>query len=184
MRLKEYNKRPCSLAGDDITVYLAFDNRVTALPDWVSGYEATDLTFTNSNNVTYVVYSKDFASGETVSLGQNGQSSGCVNYTVLVKALDEETTTEPTTPELTTVPPTTEPVESNIVWGDANLSGVVEIADAVAIMAYVTNAEKNPLSAEAQKNADVYQNGDGIAVTDAVSVQKYLTKLISVLPES
>ncbi len=174
------------VAGDDVTVYLAFDARVTTLPDWVSEYTATDLTFTSSNEVTYVVYSKDFASGETVTLGQNGQSSGCVNYTVLVKALDEESTTEPatepTTPEATTEPTTTPSTE--IVWGDANGDGEVLVNDVILVMSYVANPDNSAITAEGMSNSDVYQNGDGLAVTDATAIQKYLTKLIPSLPES
>ncbi len=73
---------------------------------------------------------------------------------------------------------------ADFVAGDANCSGQVDIADAVAIMAYVTNSTAAPLSGQALDNADVYQRGDGVGITDAVSVQKYLTKLISSLPES
>ncbi|MBE6862758.1 MAG: rhamnogalacturonan lyase [Ruminococcus sp.] len=170
-------------AGADMAVYVLMDSRVTPLPSWLSDWENTGLTAASSNDVTFNAYRLEVKSGEKVTLGQNGQSASCVNYVVFGKAADEVGTIEPTT-EPETVPPATEPVESGIVWGDANLSGDVEIADAIAIMAYVTNAETYPLSAEAKRNADVYQNGDGVAVTDAVSVQKYLTKLISVLPES
>lgn len=73
---------------------------------------------------------------------------------------------------------------ADFVAGDANCSGQVDIADAVAIMAYVTNSTAAPLTGQALDNADVYQRGDGVGITDAVSVQKYLTKLISSLPES
>jgi len=72
----------------------------------------------------------------------------------------------------------------DILYGDVNNSGDVEVADAIAVMSYVTNAEKFPLTAEQQAAADVYQSGDGVGINDAVSIQKYLTKLIKVLPES
>lgn len=96
-------------------------------------------------------------------------------YYAIVEGMEVET-------ETTTAEPTI--VETDIVYGDTNLSGNVEIADAIAVMAYVTNSEKNQLTAEQINCADVYQRGDGIAVTDAVSIQKYLTKLITELPES
>lgn len=100
-----------------------------------------------------------------------------------------EATTEPATPEETTSPEeTTAPEETteaeDIVWGDINESGVVEVADAIAIMAYSANPEAYPLTDSQKNSADVYQHGDGVAVTDAVSIQKYLTKVISKLPES
>ncbi len=83
----------------------------------------------------------------------------------------------------TTNEPTTGPA-AGIVYGDVNGTGEVEVADAIAVMSYVVNAEAFPLTAEQIERADVYQAGDGLAVTDAVSIQKYLTKLIDSLPES
>jgi len=74
--------------------------------------------------------------------------------------------------------------DDEIVWGDANCDGQVLVNDAVLVMAYATNADSAGISAQGLLNADVYQNGDGVAVTDAASIQKFLTKLIKELPES
>ncbi|MBQ8923117.1 MAG: dockerin type I repeat-containing protein, partial [Oscillospiraceae bacterium] len=73
-------------AGADITAYLLVDSRVTATPAWRSGWTKTDLTAENNKGVTFAIYSKNYATGETVTLGANGQSTGCVNYTVFVTA--------------------------------------------------------------------------------------------------
>lgn len=73
-------------AGADITAYLLVDSRVTAEPAWRSGWTKTDLTAENNKGVTFAIYSKNYADGETVTLGANGQSTGCVNYTVFVTA--------------------------------------------------------------------------------------------------
>lgn len=62
--------------------------------------------------------------------------------------------------------------------GDANCDGSVLVNDAVLVMAYCANAEENPITELGQANADVYQTGDGIAVTDAAQIQKYLAKLV------
>ena len=69
------------------------------------------------------------------------------------------------------------------VWGDADLSGDVEIADAVKIMCYVTDPENNPIDPQGIINGDVYQTGDGLSVQDALSIQKYLAQIIKSLPE-
>ena len=66
----------------------------------------------------------------------------------------------------------------------ADLSGDVEIADAVKIMCYLTDPENNPIEQAGAVNADVYQNGDGLSVQDALSIQKYLAQIIKELPES
>ena len=70
------------------------------------------------------------------------------------------------------------------LWGDANKSGAVEVADVIAIMSNVVNPDAYPLDEVASANADVYQNGDGLSVNDAVSIQKFITKVITKLPES
>lgn len=96
-------------------------------------------------------------------------------------APEAETTTEP---EETTAPEETTDASSDFIYGDVNQSGNVEVADAIAVMAYVSNAEAYPLTDEQITIGDVYQAGDGLSVTDAVSIQKYITKIIPTLPES
>lgn len=71
-------------ANDDITVYIAFDSRVTSVPSWLSGWNNTSLTAKNNSDVVYNIYSKDFKSGEQVILHSNEQTIACTGYTVLV----------------------------------------------------------------------------------------------------
>ncbi len=80
--------------------------------------------------------------------------------------------------------PTTPGGTDGIVWGDANDDGKVLVNDAVLIMAYVTNPESVNISDKGLIGSDVYQYGDGVSITDAASVQKYLIKSLKTLPES
>lgn len=88
-------------------------------------------------------------------------------------------------------PSTSEP-DGDIVWGDANCNGTVELADAVLILQSqaapdkygVNGSDANHITAQGVKNADVYDNGSGLTPQDAGSIQKYLAKLIKTLPES
>ncbi|MCD8188399.1 MAG: hypothetical protein LUD57_07345 [Ruminococcus sp.] len=61
----------------------------------------------------------------------------------------------------------------NAVDGYANSDGELNISDAVAIMASVTNSRKYPLSIEGAYNADV-TGYDGISSDDALAVQRML----------
>ncbi len=97
---------------------------------------------------------------------------------------DDVEPTEPDVEEQTTTEAPTEPPTDGHLWGDANVNGDVEVADAILIMAHVVNPESYPLYDAGPYNADVYQHGDGIGINDAVSVQKLITKLINELPES
>lgn len=158
-------------ASKDMSVYVALDSRVTAVPQWLGDWEKTSLTALNNKDVSFVFYKKDFKAGETGILGNNGQSSGCVNYTVL--AIEEKEETQPTTDN-----------PENVVYGDANCSSSVDMDDVIAILCHCADESTNALTAEGKNNADVYQRGDGISSNDAVSVQKYLVLMIDSLPES
>lgn len=101
-------------AGADMTVYAAVDDRVETIPAWLNEWVNTGISFANSKNTTFTLYSLDVTSGDTVTLGTNGQSGGCVNYTVFaVEATDE------------TIP------------GDVNTDGVFNAGDAVMLQKWL-----------------------------------------------
>ncbi len=135
-------------AAEDVDAYVLMDSRVTALPAWLGGWENTGLTASNDNNVLYTIYRGKFSAGETVTLGENGQSSGCVHYAVFVTeqtaGMPEETTTteapetttepETTTTETTTVPDT-EPDRY-----DVTADGNFNILDVIMLQKWLLNA--------------------------------------------
>ena len=183
-------------AGADMTVYAAFDQRVAAAPAWLSGWTLTDLTAVNSNDVTFVFYAKEVKAGDTVTLGENGQSASCVNYTIFaVEAKAAETTTEPTettaAPTETTAAPTEttpEPTETTTseqpdvtptLCGDANCDGAVSIADVLALNRNLMTGEK--LTEQGALNADT--DGDGKPTSaDAMNILKHAIGIIKSLP--
>ena len=65
------------------------------------------------------------------------------------------------------------------MYGDANCDGEIKMADVIAIMCYACNNQKFTLSDEGKNNADVYSRGDGVDVSDALEVQKFVAQLIS-----
>ncbi|MCP4330527.1 MAG: hypothetical protein GY791_19060, partial [Alphaproteobacteria bacterium] len=73
---------------NNATVYVAYDQRATSLPDWLSVFTDTGDTIDTSLSTQQFlkVYSKDFLSGDCVDLGANkaaGFSGGTVsNYVV------------------------------------------------------------------------------------------------------
>lgn len=64
------------------------------------------------------------------------------------------------------------------IKGDANCDGTVAIADAVAISAFVANAEKNPMTEQEMANADVHDTGNGVNASDALVIQQFATGII------
>ena len=69
------------------------------------------------------------------------------------------------------------------IIGDANGDAKVTVSDAVAILQYIGNKDKYPLTAEQLENADCYNPGDGVTPRDALSIQRLDAKAISSLPE-
>ena len=62
--------------------------------------------------------------------------------------------------------------DDDILWGDANVDGKVEIADATLILQYLTNKDEFQLTDKGMKNADCANNGDGVNALDALAIQK------------
>lgn len=91
------------------------------------------------------------------------------------------TTTTATEPSETTTT-TTSSVSPEIVYGDANLDGSVDIADAVALASYIGDSANNPLSDKALVNSDVQNVGDGVTSGDVLAIQQYLASIITSLP--
>ena len=83
-------------------------------------------------------------------------------------------------------------VYKEILYGDANCDGSVDISDAVLIMQSLSNPSKYGLTGddashitmEGTINGDVTGSGDGITNSDALAIQKFLLKLIEILPEA
>ncbi|MDY4414825.1 MAG: glycoside hydrolase family 44 protein [Ruminococcus sp.] len=64
-----------------------------------------------------------------------------------------------------------------VLYGDANGDGSVDIADVIAIAAYVANPSQNSLSSAQISNADVHNSGDGLTANDALKIQQYLANI-------
>ncbi len=84
--------------------------------------------------------------------------------------ITEVPTEDTTASETTTI--------GNVKYGDANCDGEVKMADVIAIMCYACNNQKFTLTAEGKNNSDVYSRGDGVDVSDALEVQKYVAQII------
>ena len=112
----------------------------------------------------------------------NMGSSSSSKTTTTKRTTTSRTTTSRTT-TTTTTSTTTKPGPSKKVYGDANCDGVVRLNDAILILQYLGDQERNPISSQGIANADCCNSGDGLTNKDALSIQKYLLGLITSLPE-
>ncbi len=177
-----------AVAVKDITVSVAVDSRVENTPAFLTSWTKTDLTAKSSNDVTFVIYQKNFYAGDTLTFGSNGQSAYCVNYTVFLQELQEtpaptetqpeptETIPEPTETEPAPEPTETETVPEEIVRGDADGNHIVNIVDVITLNKAILG--KDVLSKQGEKNADV--DGDGTpSSTDSLMILKHIVGLIN-----
>ncbi|MGN0581056.1 MAG: glycosyl hydrolase [Ruminococcus sp.] len=74
--------------------------------------------------------------------------------------------------------------ESDVLYGDADGNGEINVNDVVAVMCYTANETGNTLTDSQLNAADVFNRGDGVNSSDAVSIQKHLAKIVTVLPET
>lgn len=100
-------------SGADMTVYIGIDSRVNPVPDWLSDWNNTEQQLINNKNASFNLYARNVSKGEEVTLGKNGQSSGCVNYVVLAA------------------------VSELSLIGDVNTDGQFSIADLVMMKDYL-----------------------------------------------
>nr|AEV59101.1 scaffoldin C [Ruminococcus flavefaciens] len=88
---------------------------------------------------------------------------------------------QPTTTSTTTTPGTTSGGSGKYLKGDANESGDVNMADAVAIMRFQADPDSYGLTAQGKINGDVVGNGDGVTNNDALQIQKYEAGIVTEL---
>lgn len=92
----------------------------------------------------------------------------------------------------TDVPPDTTGKKDDVMYGDSNCDGQIDMSDAVLIMQSLSNPDKYGLKGtdpthiteDGMKNADCYNVGDGVTNQDALAVQKFKLSIISSLPEN
>ncbi|HNZ99176.1 CotH kinase family protein [Ruminococcus sp.] len=128
--------------------------------------------------------------GATVSNTSSAEITVPVSEGVSIKAVyaaggspaPQTTTTTTTAPVVTTTTTTTTAPVGNIVYGDTNCDGKVELADAVLIMQSLANPDKYGTKGNAEKhmtdqgskNGDVDKTTPGLTSNDALKIQEYL----------
>ena len=139
-------------AGADMILYIALDNRVTTVPEWMADYEQIRGVLTSSNSVTFNLYRKTLKAGEKATLGSNGQTYQCVNFFALA------------------VPASIAP---ELLIGDINSDDQIGVADLVLINKHLLRI--SPLAAEQYERADV--NADKLVdIFDMVELRKLVAR--------
>lgn len=112
--------------GDSI-VHIAHDDRISPKPSWLSGWNNSGISITNSEPQTFTLFSKDFSANSTISLGPNGDTSKSM-YTIIING-------------------------KSITPGDANGDGIVNIDDYAIWVSHFNQSTGNGAS-DGDFNAD------------------------------
>lgn len=146
-------------------------------PEWDSSndYSYSDLiSFEDDNSAAAItdkitLYADDRLIWGIEPDGTKGED------TAPTKAATDETATKPAT---TTAPSANTDTKPDAAYGDANCDGKVTLADSLAILQFVANEEKYPLTAQGKINADCVDAGKGITAMDAIAIQAIDTSII------
>ncbi len=182
----ENNGKTSGYEADDIQCRVNFDNEKTvtdgrSVDDFISATAITDTGYIVEIAIPYV--NAPFEGGQVVGFDVqindddgSGERTGIANWSDIT-GMGYTNTSGFGVLKLTGE-------GSGIVYGDADLDGEVKMADVIKIMCYSSNKELYPLGQQALDNCDVYQRGDGVTLSDALSVQKKVAQVIDTLPES
>lgn len=147
-----------------------------AFSNWDGGIIQIPIATTTTTNSTTTTTT---TSTTTTTTTTNSMTTTTSISTATATTLSS-TATKPVTTSTTSTSTSTNITTTLVIYtkGDANNDGLVDVADVVAISAYVGNSEANPLDIKCIKNADVHNTGDGLTANDALMVQQYIAKII------
>ncbi|MDE6500729.1 MAG: glycoside hydrolase family 9 protein [Ruminococcus sp.] len=157
--------------GEDVTVYAeeiaVAQGKTPEIPEETTTTTTTEMTTTETTTETTTTESNTTETTATTTVTSEEMTT---------TETGEDTTTETTTTTSTT---SVTGVDGNIVYGDANEDGTVNISDAVLIMQSISNPSEYNLSEQGRKNADVV-DGDGVTNADALAIQMVEAKLLKI----
>ena len=152
----------------DVTVHVAYDNRATSLPGWLSGWTDTGTTLGTTDLVDRRLYAKSFAAG-TVALGGNlaaGASGAESNYSVIIGGAGPG----PIFPTLPGMSAPAQDLDGDGRAEDTNGNGRFDFADVVVL--YI-----NLASPEVQNNKPTFDHNsdDSVDMADVLELFNMLT---------
>ncbi|MBQ3941112.1 MAG: pectate lyase [Oscillospiraceae bacterium] len=167
-----------------LTVYVMVDTRLSVeqgiKPRWLSGWTNTGMIAASSNTETFEIFAKELDANETMTLGSNMTGTGVVNYTVAVvprAVIADTTTTTTTTTTATTTETTTSEATAQMLCGDVDCSGKVQIADAILLARYLAEDTEVTVTVQGLRNAET--TGDTVLTAeDNARLLQYLAGAI------
>ena len=167
------------------------DPETNTYPEWDSSndYSYADLiSFEDQNSAEAISDKITLYAGDEIIWGTEPDGTTAGTGSEYVKQ-SSGTTTSTTKPDKTTTTTTTTTVggkdDTDVVYGDANCDGAVDMADAVLIMQTLANpnkyglngSSKNHITEQGLANADCDFKTEGLTNNDALAIQMFLLKM-------
>ena len=118
-------------------------------------------------------------SSETASATETKPAESSVTASATETKPGESTTESATESKPTETQTTASEIATELLYGDVNLDGRVDITDAVLINKAIAGAVE--LSANQRHNSDVYADGE-LTTSDATTLLQFLVSMIKILP--
>lgn len=136
-------------------------------------FDGVDRAVADNSNTT----AKVSLVGGSVTIGDVVEPSSSTTATTATTPAPSSSATTATT----TKAPATSGTTGNVLYGDSNVDGKVNIADVVCLNQYLVDNAKYDLSAQGKINAEVNLDGK-LTAADSTSIIKSLVKLVT-LPD-
>ena len=122
---------------------------------------------------------KPAESSETATATETKPAESSATATATETKPGESTTESATESKPTETQTTASEIATELLYGDVNLDGRVDITDAVLINKAIAGAVE--LSANQRHNSDVYADGE-LTTSDATTLLQFLVSMIKILP--
>lgn len=181
-----YNSDYC-ITLDELPDDLYSNSNVT--PGTTATTASEQTTTTENTETTETTASSSVSSVSETTASDTGSSATETTLSDATTSSESETTSEPVTTESTTESTTTESDETttvtllptDILYGDINLDGKVELTDAILLNKVCAGAVD--ISGQSELNADCDADGE-TTPNDAIVLLRFLVQLISALPSA
>ena len=140
---------------------------------------ATETKPAESSVTASATETKPAESSETATATETKPAESSATATATETKPGESTTESATESKPTETQTTASEIATELLYGDVNLDGRVDITDAVLINKAIAGAVE--LSANQRHNSDVYADGE-LTTSDATTLLQFLVSMIKILP--
>ena len=140
----------------------------------------------NGTGISLSEYYSKYADSEGSNLDGGTKGQGTHGGTVIIEpgTTEKDTTTTTTTTTITTTTePTTDDKPDDVLYGDVDCNGIVQIADAIMLARYCAEDPEVSNTTRGKRNSNCYDpTNDNLTVEDIAALLSFLAGNVTTLP--